>query len=166
MCRMCQIASVDASAITTFLVHECEGSNRMGSRPRRYLFTGHTTGAIQVRIVLMGALARSITYLHRCGTCLLHWRSTTPALRSGSPIFTRCTLPPPAMLLCRPVGPISVRYFTALDSDVLLGANGNSSSVQQTPVSSSTSSSGAPIVGAGGSQLVLVNMLQQQVLYR
>ncbi|VDK42203.1 unnamed protein product [Anisakis simplex] len=38
--RLCTIRSVDGSAITAFLVHECDGSNRMGSRPRRYLFTG------------------------------------------------------------------------------------------------------------------------------
>ena len=46
--RLALITSVDQSAITCFLVHECEGSNRMGSRPRRYLFTGHQHGAIQV----------------------------------------------------------------------------------------------------------------------
>lgn len=34
--------------ISSFLVHECEGSSRIGSRPRRYLFTGHSTGAVQV----------------------------------------------------------------------------------------------------------------------
>jgi hypothetical protein len=42
------IKSVDNSTISSFCVHECEGSNRMGSRPRRYLFTGHTNGSIQV----------------------------------------------------------------------------------------------------------------------
>uniref|UniRef100_A0A914XFH3 BTB/POZ domain-containing protein KCTD3 n=1 Tax=Plectus sambesii TaxID=2011161 RepID=A0A914XFH3_9BILA len=46
--RVCVIRSVDDSAISSFLVHECEGSNRMGSRPRRYLFTGHSTGGIQM----------------------------------------------------------------------------------------------------------------------
>ena len=43
------IKSVDCSTISAFCVHECEGSNRMGSRPRRYLFTGHANGSIQVR---------------------------------------------------------------------------------------------------------------------
>ncbi|XP_070562482.1 BTB/POZ domain-containing protein KCTD3-like [Ptychodera flava] len=46
--RVCIITSVDSSNISCFCVHECEGSNRMGSRPRRYLFTGHTNGAIQI----------------------------------------------------------------------------------------------------------------------
>jgi len=46
--RVCVISSVDGSAITAFCVHECEGSSRMGSRPRRYLFTGHNNGQIQM----------------------------------------------------------------------------------------------------------------------
>ncbi|XP_022248778.1 BTB/POZ domain-containing protein KCTD3-like isoform X1 [Limulus polyphemus] len=46
--RICIIKSVDATTITAFCVHECEGSNRMGSRPRRYIFTGHSSGAIQM----------------------------------------------------------------------------------------------------------------------
>ncbi|KAF8784941.1 BTB/POZ domain-containing protein KCTD3 [Argiope bruennichi] len=46
--RICIIKSVDGTSITAFCVHECEGSNRMGSRPRRYIFTGHSNGAIQM----------------------------------------------------------------------------------------------------------------------
>ncbi|CAG2215247.1 KCTD3 [Mytilus edulis] len=46
--RVCVISSVDNSSIAAFCVHECEGSNRMGSRPRRYIFTGHTNGTIQM----------------------------------------------------------------------------------------------------------------------
>ncbi|GFY68349.1 hypothetical protein TNIN_28361 [Trichonephila inaurata madagascariensis] len=46
--RICIIKSVDNTSITAFCVHECEGSNRMGSRPRRYIFTGHSNGAIQM----------------------------------------------------------------------------------------------------------------------
>ena len=34
--------------ITSFCVHECEGSSRMGSRPRRVLFTGHANGCVQI----------------------------------------------------------------------------------------------------------------------
>jgi WD40 repeat protein len=45
---ICVIRSVDGSAITSFLVHECEGSSRMGSRPRRYIFTGHSNGTVQM----------------------------------------------------------------------------------------------------------------------
>jgi len=46
--RICVLKSVDGTTISAFCVHECEGSNRMGSRPRRYIFTGHSSGAIQM----------------------------------------------------------------------------------------------------------------------
>lgn len=39
---------MDGMTITAFTVRECEGSSRMGSRPRRYLFTGHANGSIQM----------------------------------------------------------------------------------------------------------------------
>lgn len=39
---------MDGTTITCFTVRECEGSSRMGSRPRRYLFTGHANGSIQM----------------------------------------------------------------------------------------------------------------------
>lgn len=42
------MCSVDGSFITAFLVQECEGSSRIGSRPRRYLFTGHSNGSLQM----------------------------------------------------------------------------------------------------------------------
>ncbi|KAI9564726.1 hypothetical protein GHT06_008467 [Daphnia sinensis] len=46
--RVCVIKSVDGTIITSFCVHECEGSSRMGSRPRRVLFTGHSNGVVQI----------------------------------------------------------------------------------------------------------------------
>ncbi|KAJ8414604.1 hypothetical protein AAFF_G00038060 [Aldrovandia affinis] len=46
--RLCEVRSVDGTSITSFMVHECEGSSRIGSRPRRYLFTGHGNGSIQM----------------------------------------------------------------------------------------------------------------------
>lgn len=46
--RVCVIKSVDGSIISSFYVHECEGSSRMGSRPRRFIFTGHSNGTIQI----------------------------------------------------------------------------------------------------------------------
>ncbi|XP_069787392.1 BTB/POZ domain-containing protein KCTD3 isoform X2 [Narcine bancroftii] len=46
--RICEIQAVDGMMITAFTVRECEGSSRMGSRPRRYLFTGHGNGSIQM----------------------------------------------------------------------------------------------------------------------
>lgn len=45
---MCVIRAVDGTTITSFCVHECEGSSRMGSRPRRFIFTGHSNGALQM----------------------------------------------------------------------------------------------------------------------
>lgn len=45
--RVCVIKSLDNLTITAFCVHECEGScTRMGSRPRRFLLTGHNNGTI------------------------------------------------------------------------------------------------------------------------
>ncbi|XP_030627307.1 BTB/POZ domain-containing protein KCTD3 isoform X1 [Chanos chanos] len=46
--RICEVQAVDGTTITCFTVRECEGSSRMGSRPRRYLFTGHGNGSIQM----------------------------------------------------------------------------------------------------------------------
>ncbi|PNF23018.1 BTB/POZ domain-containing protein KCTD3 [Cryptotermes secundus] len=46
--RVCVVKAVDGTTITSFCVHECEGSSRMGSRPRRFIFTGHSNGAIQM----------------------------------------------------------------------------------------------------------------------
>ncbi|XP_039257042.2 SH3KBP1-binding protein 1-like [Styela clava] len=46
--RVTEVESVDGSMITCYCLHECESSTRMGSRPRRYLFTGHSNGAIQI----------------------------------------------------------------------------------------------------------------------
>lgn len=43
--RVCIIKSVDNSTITSFCVHECEGSSRMGSR---FILSGHCNGAIQM----------------------------------------------------------------------------------------------------------------------
>ncbi|XP_013402307.1 BTB/POZ domain-containing protein KCTD3 [Lingula anatina] len=46
--RVCVIKSVDGTTVTSFCVHEFEGSSRMGSRPRRYIFTGHANGSVQI----------------------------------------------------------------------------------------------------------------------
>lgn len=46
--RVCMVKSVNGCDLSCFCVHECEGSSRMGSRPRRYLFTGHENGTIQM----------------------------------------------------------------------------------------------------------------------
>lgn len=46
--RVCKIQSVDGSTISSFYVHECEALGRLGYRPRKFVFTGHTNGSIQV----------------------------------------------------------------------------------------------------------------------
>ena len=46
--RVCEINSVDGSNISVYCVHECEAANRIGMRPRRFIFTGHLNGSIQV----------------------------------------------------------------------------------------------------------------------
>lgn len=46
--RVCVIRSVDGTTITSFCVHECEGSSRIGARPRRFIITGHSSGAVQM----------------------------------------------------------------------------------------------------------------------
>uniref|UniRef100_A0A7E4USV7 BTB domain-containing protein n=1 Tax=Panagrellus redivivus TaxID=6233 RepID=A0A7E4USV7_PANRE len=46
--RVCTIKSVDQAAVTEFYAHECEVPNRMGARPRRYLFTGSDDGSVQI----------------------------------------------------------------------------------------------------------------------
>jgi BTB/POZ domain-containing protein KCTD3 len=45
--RICTVKSVDGTVITSFCCHECEGSSRMGSRPRRFILSGHANGQIQ-----------------------------------------------------------------------------------------------------------------------
>lgn len=49
--RVCEIESVDNSNISTYCVHECEGVSRVGMRSRRFIFTGHVNGSVQVSIV-------------------------------------------------------------------------------------------------------------------
>ncbi|CAH1162973.1 unnamed protein product [Phaedon cochleariae] len=46
--RVCVIKAVDGSTVSAFFVHECEASSRMGSRPRRFIFSGHSNGSIQM----------------------------------------------------------------------------------------------------------------------
>ena len=46
--RLMTCKSIDASRITSFTIHECDAATRMGSRPRRFLFTGHGNGGIQM----------------------------------------------------------------------------------------------------------------------
>lgn len=42
------VDSVDGSNVTHACLHDCGISSRLGSRPRRFLLTGHQTGSVQV----------------------------------------------------------------------------------------------------------------------
>lgn len=39
---------MDSSPISCFTIHECEGPSRLSTRPRRFIFTGHDNGSIQL----------------------------------------------------------------------------------------------------------------------
>ncbi len=58
--RVCVVKSVDGTTITSFCVQECEASARMGSRPRRFIITGHSSGAVQ-----MWDLTAALEFFHR-----------------------------------------------------------------------------------------------------
>ncbi|XP_063167804.1 SH3KBP1-binding protein 1 isoform X1 [Candoia aspera] len=89
--RVCEVCSVDGSSITAFVVQECEGSSRIGSRPRRYLFTGHSNGSLQMwdlttamemgdRTPDCGGLSEEelLLELERCDLALTHTLETSP----------------------------------------------------------------------------------------
>ena len=46
--RVCKIQSVDSSNISAYYVHECEALGRLGYRPRKFVFTGHSNGSVQL----------------------------------------------------------------------------------------------------------------------
>lgn len=71
--RVCVIKSVDGSTVSAFCVHECEGSSRMGSRPRRFIFTGHSNGSIQMWDL---TTALDLSYKTDYGKCGIMWLST------------------------------------------------------------------------------------------
>uniref|UniRef100_A0A8D0GZD2 SH3KBP1 binding protein 1 n=1 Tax=Sphenodon punctatus TaxID=8508 RepID=A0A8D0GZD2_SPHPU len=94
--RICQVSSVDGSPITSFTVHECEGSSRIGSRPRRYLFTGHANGSLQMwdlttateilgRVPETGGLSEEelLQQLEQCDLALTRTPDMSPA--TGTP---------------------------------------------------------------------------------
>ncbi|RVE65328.1 hypothetical protein OJAV_G00135110 [Oryzias javanicus] len=75
--RVCEVRSVDGTSITAFVVHECEGSSRIGSRPRRYLFSGHGNGSIQMwdlttAMEIAGKWTSEVSGTPRASTCSLH----------------------------------------------------------------------------------------------
>lgn len=46
--RVAKIQSVDNSSISAYYVHECEALGRLGYRPRKFVFTGHSNGSVQL----------------------------------------------------------------------------------------------------------------------
>lgn len=46
--RVCTISAVDGSPVSALMVHEFDSSSRLGSRPRRFLLSGHENGSVQM----------------------------------------------------------------------------------------------------------------------
>ncbi|KAG9340533.1 hypothetical protein JZ751_021353, partial [Albula glossodonta] len=111
--RLCEVRSVDGTSITAFMVHECEGSSRIGSRPRRYLFTGHGNGSIQmwdlttameiagkVDIKALGGPTEEelLELLDQCDLALTRTPDMSPAAsftHSSTPRASMCRYPKP-----------------------------------------------------------------------
>ncbi|GCC35860.1 hypothetical protein chiPu_0014348 [Chiloscyllium punctatum] len=104
--RICEISSVDGTAITAFTVHECEGSSRISSRARRYLFTGHTDGSIQMwdlttAMETSGKAAKRdsggpteqelLRHLEQCDIALSRTPDMSPAESWAHPIMLRAS---------------------------------------------------------------------------
>ncbi|KAI5629735.1 SH3KBP1-binding protein 1 [Silurus asotus] len=114
--RVCEVRSVDGTPITAFVVHECEGSSRIGSRPRRFLFSGHGNalgGPTEEELLELLdqcdlALTRtpdmspaaSLSHSSRNSTCSLQSQSNESA-RVGPPGARGATLPRPQQAFLR-----------------------------------------------------------------
>ncbi|KAG7204009.1 hypothetical protein KM043_001871 [Ampulex compressa] len=102
--RVCVIQSVDGSIISSFYVHECEGSSRMGSRPRRFIFTGHSNGTIQMWDLTM-ALDPSYTATKNASggpTPDELWKLLDKCDLSNSHCSTPCISPCPSLVSTGP----------------------------------------------------------------
>lgn len=100
--RVCVIKSVDGTTVTSFCVHECEGSSRMGSRPRRFILTGHCNGSIQMWDL---TTALELSLKNDCGRELIGGPTADELLRlldqcdlSNSHCSTPCMSPCPTTL--------------------------------------------------------------------
>uniref|UniRef100_A0A3B4ZSQ7 BTB/POZ domain-containing protein KCTD3-like n=1 Tax=Stegastes partitus TaxID=144197 RepID=A0A3B4ZSQ7_9TELE len=87
---VCEVRSVDGTSITAFMVHECEGSSRIGSRPRRYLFSGHSNGSIQMwdltTAMEIAGKEELLELLDQCDLALTRTPDSTP--RASTCSFT------------------------------------------------------------------------------
>jgi len=115
--RVCEVRSVDGSNITSFCVHECEGSSRMGSRPRRFIFTGHACGATQ-----MWDLTTALEFFNKGESVGQGEGGPSPQelvrqldqceLTSGSRCSTPCISPSPSLL---PAGRVKERNIAFIN---------------------------------------------------
>uniref|UniRef100_A0A2R5LAI4 BTB/POZ domain-containing protein KCTD3 n=1 Tax=Ornithodoros turicata TaxID=34597 RepID=A0A2R5LAI4_9ACAR len=141
--RICVIKSVDGTSITSFCVHECEGSNRIGSRPRRYIFTGHNSGAIQMwdlTTALDLATKGDPTFIHGGGPShdeLL--RLLEQCDLTNSRCSTPCISPSPSLL----GGSATLARLRAAHLVLLGQATATSSIVQEPDGNTAASSDGA-----------------------
>uniref|UniRef100_A0A668A5X6 BTB/POZ domain-containing protein KCTD3 n=1 Tax=Myripristis murdjan TaxID=586833 RepID=A0A668A5X6_9TELE len=120
--RVCEVRSVDGTSITAFVVHECEGSSRIGSRPRRYLFSGHSNGSIQMwdlttamEIAALGGPTEEelLELLDQCDLALTRTPDSTPR---ASTLSLNLSLPviflyQPHISLLQPVGKRQLKLF-------------------------------------------------------
>ncbi|KAM3911823.1 SH3KBP1-binding protein 1 [Leptodactylus fuscus] len=105
--RICEVRSVDGTPITSFTVHECEGSSRIGSRPRRYLFTGHASGCLQMWDLTtamevankgesreLGGLTQEelLEQLEQCDLALTRTPEMSPATSFSHPVNPRASI--------------------------------------------------------------------------
>uniref|UniRef100_A0A8C7RCA8 BTB/POZ domain-containing protein KCTD3 n=1 Tax=Oncorhynchus mykiss TaxID=8022 RepID=A0A8C7RCA8_ONCMY len=94
--RVCEVRSVDGTSITSFMVHECEGSSRIGSRPRRYLFGGHANGSIQIDEELLELLDQcdlALTRTPDMSPAASFTHSSTPRASTSRYTSHHCQLP-------------------------------------------------------------------------
>ncbi|XP_022921061.1 BTB/POZ domain-containing protein KCTD3 [Onthophagus taurus] len=120
--RVCVIKAVDGSTVSAFCVHECEGSSRMGSRPRRFIFTGHSNGSIQ-----MWDLTTALDLMYKNGSADKTNGGPTPEELlqlldqcdlSNSLCSTPCMSPSPSLVAAARLKSTNVAFLNQLqDSD-------------------------------------------------
>ncbi|GMT10437.1 hypothetical protein PFISCL1PPCAC_1734, partial [Pristionchus fissidentatus] len=140
--RLCTIKSVDGAPITSFVVHECEGSTRIGCRPRRFLFTGTSTGAVQLWDL---TTALDQYYASRGSSSVGPAALTTAPVAAerqnaastvmGLKMTPSCSSNSPSSLLSVLSGP-SPQELLALIDECELSCSGTSTSCMPTPYSS------------------------------
>ena len=77
--RVAVVRSVDSSPISCFTIHECEGPSRLSTRPRRFIFTGHDNGSIQLFDLTTAIELSSNADLNPLGSSSQHQGGPSPS---------------------------------------------------------------------------------------